>query len=181
MGELLANLLVHPHHGTRTHRHRAFVNNFLAGIGSGPKLSDIIQMIYDHPDSVPPTNHHDREEYFSFTTSPASISYAQPSLSTWASSLIQKQLQREGRHLTSSQIGLRVRASRATGTPGAAAINNDSTQHDQEEHAAAEVGVTELQMAIDEDYLPSDLAGNRNKVRSDDAHVAQVRGFPKMI
>ncbi|KAJ7661642.1 hypothetical protein B0H17DRAFT_953624 [Mycena rosella] len=63
-------------------------------------MGRIIELIYNHRQSQPPTHSAERDLAFSSKTPPTEISYARPSLSSWALVLVGKEARKQIRYLT---------------------------------------------------------------------------------
>ncbi|KAJ6550402.1 hypothetical protein DFH09DRAFT_1501362 [Mycena vulgaris] len=87
----------------RTKRHKAMVSAFLGGQNSGAstvKMGRIIDLIYNHRQSQPPTHTPERDLAFSSEIPHTEISYARPSLSSWAMVLVGKEARKQVGRLT---------------------------------------------------------------------------------
>ncbi|KAJ6597717.1 hypothetical protein DFH09DRAFT_867455, partial [Mycena vulgaris] len=84
-------------------RHKAMVSAFLGGQNSGAstvKMGRIIDLIYNHRQSQPPTHTPERDLAFSSEIPHTEISYARPSLSSWAMVLVGKEARKQVGRLT---------------------------------------------------------------------------------
>ncbi|KAJ7493475.1 hypothetical protein FB451DRAFT_1490540 [Mycena latifolia] len=102
LGHFLELLFYHRPHGTkdvRTRRHETMVTGFLGG-KSRIKMGHIIDLVYNHRQSQPPTNSLERDLAFSHKIPHTDICYARPSLSSWALTLIGKAARKQVGNLT---------------------------------------------------------------------------------
>ncbi|KAJ7862136.1 hypothetical protein B0H14DRAFT_2349649, partial [Mycena olivaceomarginata] len=106
LGIFLELLFYNRPHGVkdvRTKRHKSMVSAFLGGQNTGAqtvKMGRIIELIYNHRQSQPPTHTPERELAFSSNIPHINISYARPSLSSWALILVGKEARRQIGNLT---------------------------------------------------------------------------------
>ncbi|KAJ7733725.1 hypothetical protein DFH07DRAFT_780514 [Mycena maculata] len=90
LGNFLELLFYHRPHGTkdvRTNRHKAMVTAFLGG-QTNIKMGHILDLIYHHRQSQPPPDSEERDFALSHKIPHTDISFAQPSISSWALVLI---------------------------------------------------------------------------------------------
>ncbi|KAJ6622557.1 hypothetical protein B0H10DRAFT_2214204 [Mycena sp. CBHHK59/15] len=106
LGIFLELLFYNRPHGVkdaRTKRHKSMVSAFLGGQNTGAqtvKMGRVIELIYNHRQSQPPTHTPERELAFSSKIPHIDISYARPSLSSWALVLVGKEARRQIGNLT---------------------------------------------------------------------------------
>jgi hypothetical protein len=97
VGEFLATLFHNHRRGEpdpRTPTHRIAVTRFLNGV-SAFKMADIIELIYDHPQSRPKQKYPDQvEAAFSHTRPLDEIRYARPCLNSWATRIVGNEVYR---------------------------------------------------------------------------------------
>ncbi|KAJ7199394.1 hypothetical protein GGX14DRAFT_324538, partial [Mycena pura] len=101
--ELLFYNRPHGEKDVRTKRHKSMVSAFLGGQNTGAntvKMGHIIELIYNHRQSQPPTHTPERELAFSPKVAHTDISFARPSLSSWALVLVGKEARRQIGNLT---------------------------------------------------------------------------------
>ncbi|KAJ7447560.1 hypothetical protein B0H11DRAFT_1878681 [Mycena galericulata] len=101
LGKFLELLFYNRPHGTkdvRTKRHKSMVSAFLGGQNTGAttvKMGHIIELIYHHRQSQPPPDSPERALAFSHKIPHTDISYARPSLSSWALVLVGKEARKQ--------------------------------------------------------------------------------------
>ncbi|KAJ7035827.1 hypothetical protein C8F04DRAFT_954455 [Mycena alexandri] len=102
LGNFLELLFYHRPHGQkdlRTKRHKAMVTAFLGG-QTNVKMGHIIDLIYHHRQSQPPPHSPQRDLAFSSKVPHTEISFARPSLSSWALVLVGKEARKQIEKLT---------------------------------------------------------------------------------
>ncbi|KAJ7488722.1 hypothetical protein B0H11DRAFT_1676629, partial [Mycena galericulata] len=97
LGQFLATLFHHHVPGEadpRTHRHKLAVTGFLQGT-STVKMADLIELIYNHPQSRPKQKHPEElSAAFSSGKSLDDIRFARPCLSSWATRTVGNEVYR---------------------------------------------------------------------------------------
>ncbi|KAJ7240069.1 hypothetical protein C8J57DRAFT_1086005, partial [Mycena rebaudengoi] len=104
LGNFLKLLFYLRPHGTkdvRTNRHKTMVTQFLGG-KTNVKMGHIIDLIYNHRQSQPPTNTEERHLAFSHQTLHTDMCFARPALSSWALVLVAKKARRQVGNLTNN-------------------------------------------------------------------------------
>ncbi|KAJ7244495.1 hypothetical protein C8J57DRAFT_1680834 [Mycena rebaudengoi] len=104
LGNFLKLLFYLRPHGTkdvRTNRHKTMVTQFLGG-KTNVKMGHIIDLIYNHRQSQPPTNTEERHLAFSHQTLHTDMCFARPALSSWALGLVAKEARRQVGNLTNN-------------------------------------------------------------------------------
>ncbi|KAJ7201866.1 hypothetical protein GGX14DRAFT_571124 [Mycena pura] len=97
LGNFLELLFYIRPHGTkdvRTPRHKAMVTAFLGG-QTKVKMGHIIDLIYHHRQSQPPPGSEERDLAFSHNVPHTTISFARPSISSWALVLVGKEARKQ--------------------------------------------------------------------------------------
>ncbi|KAJ7043878.1 hypothetical protein C8F04DRAFT_1361422 [Mycena alexandri] len=102
LGNFLELLFYRRPHGQkdlRTKRHKAMVTAFLGG-QTNVKMGHIIDLIYHHRQSQPPPHSPQRDLAFSSKVPHTEISFARPSLSSWALVLVGEEARKQIEKLT---------------------------------------------------------------------------------
>jgi hypothetical protein len=104
LGNFLKLLFYLRPHGTKdvhTNRHKTMVTQFLGG-KTNVKMGHIIDLIYNHRQSQPPTNTEEWHLTFSHQTLHTDMCFARPALSSWALGLVAKEARRQVGNLTNN-------------------------------------------------------------------------------
>jgi hypothetical protein len=93
------------------------VKSFLSG-ASDVHVAQIVNLMYSHQHSNPPSRHEEHLHHFSPDVTPNTIRYAAPAISSWALQLVLDVTTQKAKYLCSMKEGLRVCASRQAAHSG---------------------------------------------------------------